>query len=357
MKLDILLKMILILPKERKLSLTSSEIRDKYFKLNNEKVPSSHAARNMFIRRQIDEMIDLKMITEVLSGENNSSIKRSDTYYLNDSALLHHFMNSKVALNVLLANGVMNSLGPIFDLEDVKSTANAVRMNEKEKVLTQKIRMIPDGIGRKYANIRPTVFKTVIDALVSNHSLMLDYDTRQENIRINEISKNLERTLLGLVAKDGTIYAITCKSFDDIPLHIPLHRIIRAQETGTRAYARPDFNLDGYIEKQHQLAHVLHEYPDPIEMVLKVAKGSIFHFKERPINSIFSSQIVEEPTEEDGRYTVTVTVPFTVQLPPFLWSHAGWIEVISPPSLRKYVGERILAAAALYQNDIEPRFD
>jgi hypothetical protein len=41
-------------------------------------------------------------------------------------------------------------------------------------------------------------------------------------------------------------------------------------------------------------------------------------------------------------------------LPPFLWSHAGWVEVIGPPALRKYVANEILAAAKHYAKDAKP---
>jgi predicted DNA-binding transcriptional regulator YafY len=120
--------------------------------------------------------------------------------------------------------------------------------------------------------------------------------------------------------------------------------------TGNRAYARPDFVLDDYIAGQHQLAHILRDQDSPIKVVLKVASETIFHFRERPITG---NQEISKIKDRDGRYTVTVTVPFTVQLAPFLWSHAGWVEVISPPALRKYVGERLLAAADHYMKDIK----
>jgi predicted DNA-binding transcriptional regulator YafY len=349
MKIDNLIKMIAILPKNESEAKTSEQIASTFFLLPSSDDPEKQGTKNTFIRRQIDAMEGLAMIGTVYGGKAGQGGKRYDRYYLKESSLLKYFMNSKVALNVIWASGIMKSLGPVYGSEDVNGTARAARMNQREKVFAAKIRMVPDGISRENAEIKPEVLKPILDALEKNHSLMLRYHDRQ-GVVSDEVKQELEKTVLALVAKDGTIYVITCRGFDDVPVHIPMHRIEIALETGSRAYTRPDFVLDDYIAGQHQLAHVLHDQESPIKVVLKVDASTIFHFRERPITG---NQEISKTKDKDGRYTVTVTVPFTVQLPPFIWSHAGWVEVISPPALRKYVGERLLAAADHYRQDIE----
>ena len=353
MKIDTLVKMILILPKVELDAFTSIEILSAFFQIQK---PVRLGTKNTFIRRQIDEMIDMKMLTVIPGGSEGESVKRHDRYFLKHSSLVQYFMTSKVALNVIWANNVMKSLGPVFGLSDVDKTARAIRMNQGEKVLAEKVRVVPDGIEREYAKIDPQVLHAFVAAIEGNHSLMLRYHDRQGNV-VDEVRDSVERTVLGLVAKDGTIYAITCRGYEDTPVHLPMHRIERARETGTRGYARSDFNIDDYVDSQHQLGHVLRDQVSPIEMVLKVSPEAMFHFKERPIACVYGEQVVEEPKGRDKRFTVTIKLPFTVQLPPFLWSHAGWIEVVSPPALRQYVGERVLAAASYFQKDIKPRFD
>jgi hypothetical protein len=349
MKIDNLIKMIVILPKSESEAKTSEQISTAYFSLPSPDDPEKKGTKNTFIRRQIDALDDLQMIGTVYGGKEGQGVKRYDRYFLKESSLLKYFMNSKVALNVIWANSIMKALGPVYGSDDVYKMARAVRMNQGEKVLAGKIRMVPDGIAREYAEIKSDVLKLFLEALEKNQSLMLRFHNSQ-GVVYDEIQAGIERTVLGLVAKDGTIYAITCKGFEDSPAHTPIHRIEVAVHTGNRAYARPDFVLDDYIASQHQLAHILRDQDSPIKVVLKVASETIFHFRERPITG---NQEISKIKDRDGRYTVTVTVPFTVQLAPFLWSHAGWVEVISPPALRKYVGERLLAAADHYMKDIK----
>lgn len=357
MKLDILIKLILTLPKSEGEAKTSEEIVTSYFKSTAKGSDNGRPTQNTFIRRQLAELEQLGMIG-IISAVNKPKvrIKRTERYFLKENSLLQYFMNSRVALNVIWANNVMKSLGPVFGLSEVEKTARGARMNQHEKVLAEKIRMVPDGIERKYAQIDADVLANCVAAIERNHTVMFCYRDRQRKL-FDEIQKGVERTVLGLVAKDGTIYAITCLGSEDTPVHLPIHRIEKAVETGTRAFARPEFSIDAHVSSQHQMAHVLPDQPSPIKMVLKVAPEAMFHFRERAISSMFGNQVEEAPRGSDKRYTITITVPFTVQLAPFLWSHAGWIEVISPPTLRKYVGERLLAAASYYKKDIKPRLD
>ena len=346
MKIDNLIRLISILPKNQSEAKTSEQIATAFFQLPTRDDPKNQGTKNTFIRRQIDAMDELSMIGTVFYiGKNGESSKRHDRYYLKENSLLKYFMNSKVALNMIWASKIMKTLGPVLGSEDVYGMARSARMNQKEKIFAEKIHMVSDGIARDNAEIKPEVLKAFLYALEKNNSLMLRYRHSHGEIT-DEIMQRTERTVLGLVAKDGTLYAITCLGFDDTPRHMPLHRIEMANETGNRAYTRPDFILDDYLDGQHQLAHILHDQESPIDVVLKVDAGSIFHFRERPITG---NQEISKTKDKGGRYTVKVTVPFTVQLPPFLWSHAGWVEVISPPSLRKYVGERLLAAAEMYK--------
>jgi hypothetical protein len=355
MKTDILLEMILLFPKTEREAITTEELVNKYYKImpwNN----SSRRSQNSFIRNQLNDMEAMKLIDYLPRVRRpEDRIKRSEKYFMTDSSLLRYFMNSKVALNLIWANRVMTQLGPVFGLTEVDESARGARMNQDEKVLADRIRIVPDGIGRKDAEIDATVLLNCVSALEKNHTLLLDFGDRQVKAS-DRVQDGIERTILGLVAKDGTIYAITCFGNDDPPVHIAMHRIEKAVETGCRAYTRPNFKIDDYINCQHQLAHVLRDQESPITMVLKVVKEAMFHFRERPISSIYSEPVIEEPTPGDPRFTITITVPFTVQLPPFLWSHAGWVEVISPPALRTYVGERLLAAASYYKKDVKARF-
>jgi len=129
MKLDNLIKMIVILPKNESDAKTSQRITETYFSLASPDDPEKQATRNTFIRRQIDALDDLQMIGTVFGGKDGQGVKRYDRYYLKESSLLKYFMNSKVALNVIWANNIMKALGPVFESDSVYSTARSVRMN------------------------------------------------------------------------------------------------------------------------------------------------------------------------------------------------------------------------------------
>jgi predicted DNA-binding transcriptional regulator YafY len=347
MNVDVLIKLIEVLPKSESVAVDSTQIRDDFYAIAPPTDPIKPASKNTNIRRYLNEMNDIGLLGVVYPPDTTSDLPRYERYYLKETKLLQYYMSSKVALNVIWSKTIMKQLGPVLDSEKVSETANAAPMSRKEKTVLDLVRMVPDGIAREYADIKPLVLRPIISALENGHRLLLKYHDRQGRVVLDD-ADGLGRAILGLVAKDGTLYLIGCKGFDDAPIHIPLHRIDFVEEIGIRTFFRPDFNLDEYIENQHQFAHVLTDQQSPIEMVLKVAPEALFHFRERPIAG---GQEISEGVDADGRYTVAVTVPFTVMLPPFLWSHAGWVEVISPPALRQYVAKEILAAAEHYRND------
>ena len=340
--------------------MTSTQIRDEYYAYVIAKSSLRTESKNKHIRKQVTDMFDLGILGVVpyVSTENTPAADISDPsvrhekYYLLESKLLQYFMDSKVALNVLLSKSVMSQLGEAYDAENVVTTAKKALEGQREDKLLHRIRIVPDGIARQDADIKKPVLKVVLSAIENGHRVVLKYKTRQGQTK-DDGPDSEGRTVLGLVAKEGTLYLISCKGFSDVPTHIPLHRVTSAIAVGLRTFVREEFKLDEYIESQHQLAHVKSGEESPIQMVLKVSKEALFHFNERPICGVNGSkQHISETMDSDGRYTLIVTVPDTVQLPPFLWSHAGWVEVISPQSLRKFVGSQLLAAAAHYQNDV-----
>jgi len=365
MKVDTLIKMVTILPKSKEDAMTSTQIREEYYAYVMAKSALRTESKNKNIRKQITDMFELGILGVVpyVSTENTPAADigdpyvRLEKYYLLESKLLQYFMDSKVALNVLLSTSVMSQLGEVCDADNVMSTAkNALKSGREEKLLGR-IRIVPDGIARENSDIKKPVLKAVLSSIESGHRIVLKYRTSQGQTK-DDGPDSEGRTVLGLVAKDGTLYLISCKGFSDVPTHIPLHRVTSAIAVGLRTFGREEFKLDEYVESQHQLAHVKSGEESPIQMVLKVSKEALFHFNERPICGVNGSkQHISETMDADGRYTLTVTVPNTVQLPPFLWSHAGWVEVISPPSLRKFVGSQLLAAAAHYQKDLPANAD
>jgi len=359
MKIEVLLDMILIFPKSRNEAKNSTEIQLAYFKEEKPENKTDRGSRNKFISDQIKEMEDLELLEVIPGGANGIRNRRYDQYFLGESSVMKHFMKSEVALNLLFSKQVMPSIlgdDNEFKFKNVYEAALATRMGTDELALSNKIRLIPDGIQRKEASIGKSILPVFVSAIKKNNSVLLSYRHRNSRHIEDEISEEKYRTVLGLVVKEGAIYAVTCRGLQDTPTHIPLHRVLIAIESGHKGQPRREFILDDYIKQQNQLSHVISEYPEPIEMVLKVHPDAMWHFDERAIISEYGEAVVITPNNDSEWRTIKLKLAFTVQLPPFIWSHAGWVEVVSPPELRTYVGERIRAAATLYK-DIDPKFD
>ena len=66
--------------------------------------------------------------------------------------------------------------------------------------------------------------------------------------------------------------------------------------------------------------------------------------------TVSGEQVISTDPVQGKWYSVKATVPYTVMLAPFLWSHAGRVQVLGPESIRQRVAEGVLAAAMHYQN-------
>jgi predicted DNA-binding transcriptional regulator YafY len=202
------------------------------------------------------------------------------------------------------------------------------------------VRVVSDGIGRQNAVIDPAILRVVFEAIGSREALKLHYvSSRRE-----ESDKELNP--LGLVAKDGTIYLLATRGLETRPKHYALHRA-RAAERIARPRSVPrGFDLDQYIEDSHKLSHVLDAHEGLVELQLRVAPETMYHFRERLLSK--NQQIDEHNRDERGWFLVTNTIPVTIQLVPFLLSHGGWIEVVGPESVRQEMKRRLKTAAAHY---------
>lgn len=361
--MNVLTRMLMILPRKKEEAKTSAQLAAEYFNGGEALLPKEKdtPAKMKFIRAQITFMANKGWLSIDRRGgtpKERKSNPRIDGYYKSNHNFLAPFMDARVALGTIFAKQIMPhqlKLEKVFEFDTVYKAAYEACMDNEYLSLSNKIRLVPDGIARAEAKINQEIIPVFIEALKNNSTVQLVYHRRDSNQKVDDIQNHMQRTVLGLVAKEGAIYAVTCCGSEDAPTSIPLHRIEKAKNTYSDGYARRDFKIDDHIKSQHQFSHDIKDHPEPIEMVLMIHPHAVWHFKERPIIGIDGAvAIPEDPSGDEWRYTLKVKVPFTVQLAPFLWSHAGWVEVVSPPELRKYVGERVRAAAELYP-DIAPK--
>lgn len=269
--------------------------------------------------------------------------KRVHKYYLNLQNIARWFMTDGAALNNIFTRDVINGYFleiPELNLDQLNSTADAV-LNESTILLrnvSKRIRMVPDGIRRLKAQIQPDVLRVAYKALGANKQLEMKYITSGNE----EITGNFNP--YGLVAKDGTLYLIAEKIDDEGLTSYPLHRVREARLTSKVASVPPSFDIDVYMEQTGNLSHVLYGEKQPIELVLKVEPQTIYHFREKPLSE---NQTIEKLADSDS-YIVKATILNTLLLVPFLLSMGGWIEVVSPDSVRNEIAQRLKKAVAHY---------
>ena len=269
-------------------------------------------------------------------------------FYHIPSRVTHWLMTEEIALNVLLTRQI---LGTTFDsiegigIKEISSIADKLAGTSVEtERIRQRLRVVPDWIGREAAYIKPEILKGTFDAVANNRQLKFRYKHSTGQV----INKTV--SVQGLVAKDGSLYLLGTDGFSDIPDRgLPLHRFEFAECTNLQALPRPDFDLDRYIENSHKLSHNFDVRQPPIELKLRVAPDAIYHFRERPLSD---KQDIGKECDADGWFPVDITLPDMILLVPFLLSMGGWIEVLGPPKVRAEMAKRARHIAGHYAADV-----
>lgn len=341
MHLEAALKLFKLLPTDGKTGgKTISQIVSNIIEDRNERYTIEDQSKlTRKIQHHMSELSELKygMLVERIEGVNAPS------YYLNLKNVAHWFMTEEAALNVILIRQIVDQYFgnvPELNLNNLSTTANAVIHDSSRslKQVSNRVRIVSDGIGRLPAKINPQVLQSVFDAIGANKKIEMEYSSSRGGL-IKDIFNPY-----GLVAKDGTIYLLACKNSNDNPWPYPLHRVTMAAMKSEQALTPLNFDLDAFIKKSHNLAHILTNEEQPVELVLKVESGTLYHFSERPISE---NQTIEE-SDEVGQFWVKATIPNTILLVPFLLSMGGWIEVVGPESVRNEMRTRLEKSLAHY---------
>lgn len=271
-------------------------------------------------------------------------------YYLQPSQVANWFMTEEAALDLQLSRDVLGRAlgaghgalgGHRDDMAD-----RVVAASPETRRVRDRLRIVPDGIGRLPAPLRPAVLRAAIAAIAQERQLQFNYRNAAGKASRKRVSP------LGLVAKDGTLYLVGVQGLADAPMHYNLHRMADADVHFQPAQPRPDFDLQRHIVDSHQFSHLLGADAAPMVLRLRVAPGTMYHFRERPL----SDDQQEAPSSaDDPWFTVTATVPQTVLLVPFLVSMGPWIEVMAPAALRTEVADWVRQMGTFYARGDDPR--
>jgi hypothetical protein len=346
------IRILKILPVGKENAMTAVQVLQKFSNrsesLQTASETSETKAELRKMQRYLQELSDTKVINGLTAIHEEALINRiedakSFRYYKQLSKITLWEMNDQVALNLLMTRQVVTqALGKIGDIQNLGMGDVARQVVDAKADLHRfraRVRLVPDGLGRCPADIRPEVLSAVIQAIKEDRQLKFTY------VKTSGTSSAKKLSIQGLVAKDGTMYVIATKSFNDPPVHYALHRMTEASVDKQAALIQVTFNLDRYIEDSHQLSHVFADEPR-VNLQLRVAPEAIFHFQERKLTS---SQMIVEPSAKDDWYRLSAPMANTVLLVPFLLSMGVLIEVMGPPSIRAEVSNRLQKAANFYR--------
>ena len=339
MKMTVAVRLLRLLNARPERALTAKQIAEKW-RAEVGSVPDPR-----YFQRYMSELLsesDGPALVNVVDGE---SIPR---YYLRMSQVALWFMTEEAALETLLTQRLMNRTFGALSPEEAEKRAYMAEILADESIRTRRLRdrlrIVPDGIGRQPAEIDKKVLVAAINAVAEGKRLDFSY--------VTAAGKSSDKKLnpLGLVAKDGTIYLVATRGLSDQPINYALQRFKDARVSADAMDERLGFDLDCYIDETHQLSHVLDLAEAPVGLKLRVSQTSIFHFKERPLSG---DQVIGPVTELNGWHIVTATVPNTLLLVPFLLSMGPRVEVLEPAHVREKTFQWVRDTCALYE--VEPK--
>lgn len=282
-------------------------------------------------------------------GADGNALVQVDTtakerkYHLRLSEMANWFMTEESALYQVLSLQVLQStFGEAASNEIERQIDAAEHLTQEQlrtKRLRERVRIVPDGVGRLRTRIAKEVLTRVMVALAGDQKLMIEYRSARGN------TSSLELHPLGLVAKDGTLYLLAVKALDDGIIHYALQRIQSAMVRPVRSHGRHGFELDEYIRVSHQLSHAVDQRLEPVKLKLKVKPEALYHFEERPLSE---NQTIDTVRESNEWAIVTAEIPLSLLLTHFVLSMGASVEVLEPESLRSAIAQKLYEAAGLY---------
>jgi predicted DNA-binding transcriptional regulator YafY len=148
------------------------------------------------------------------------------------------FRLAKDYLTPILPKATLNELNPHFKQAErtLKEVGEKSYSNWPDKV-----RFIQNSIQLKHPEISPEILGVVYDALFEDRKLAVKY-----RIRSGE-QKDYQMSLLGLVFRDGVIYAVCTLEGREHVRQLPVHRVVTASLMEEASDRLEGFDLDAYV--------------------------------------------------------------------------------------------------------------
>lgn len=299
------------------------------------------------LERWIESLVDQEFVNSSVDEAERPVGKRSKTrrFWLNEqNRLVQRLVFARDGLAVAALSADL--LRPLPDLLKgapamrAKAARHGDARAERATIFRDRIRVVPDGIPRQRHDVNNEFVATAIDAMALQRCIELTYTAQDSAFSYGPESGRYVLTVLGLALKETAVYLIGRAHDRDRPRYFNLVRCKEAMLSDNAAGLTGRFDIDQFIEEEDNLTRA--ESAKTMDLVLHVHKNAIFHFDERP----FKGQKMSE--QEDGSFLVQANVRHSIQLEPFLWSHAPWVHVVSPPEYRRRVQLHIMQALKRY---------
>jgi len=243
------------------------------------------------------------------------------------------FLMLRKFLEGLTPASVLDQLAPYFGMAEQCLDAQAGRAPLRDWL--KKIAIVPANLELLPANVSETVLATIQEALLGNQLLKLRYRKRGERSDVEYMAHPL-----GLVQRGGVFYLVaTLFDYEDTRLLV-LHRIRQAEMLPEPAKRNKGFDLARYVAA----GNLGFGTETPLELVLRFTREAGEHLWDTPLSA---DQVVTELP--DGRLEVKATIADSLQLRWWLLGFADGVEVVSPPSLREELHNRLRSTLALYE--------
>ena len=266
----------------------------------------------------------------------NANLKLQD---LDTPAALTLYM-AEAQVRSLLPQSVIDELQPLFSA--ARQQLNNLQHNKLAN-WADRVRTIPNGKTLLAAEIKPSVWQQVTEALLSNQHLQVNYLSRTKGE-----NKQLQLHPIALVARTTITYLIATVGDYSDPRHFALHRIDSAQCLETPAQQPPDFNLDTYIANG---AFALRQHPETVELIADIHPQQAWLLTETPLS--LHQQLTSLP--DSDWFRLTATVPLEQETLWWIFGLNNRIRVYAPQVWVEQIREAVADMQNFYQQTSDAR--
>ena len=237
-------------------------------------------------------------------------------------------------LTPLLPQATLDLLLPYF--ERAKSVLNE-KSESSLRTWPDKIKVIERGVVLQKPNIKANVQQNVYQALLEEKTIQAKYLPRD-----SEQTKEYLIHPAGLVSRMGVIYLIgTLWNYDD-KKQFALHRFESADISDKPFIATENFDLQHYIETEHQFAYPLQ--PEPINLKVLFDQSTALHLSETPL-----SADQKLTPQQNGNVLLEADVTDTLELRWWLQAFGDNVEVLEPIQMREKFKEVAQQLISIYK--------